>query len=121
MTEEGAKVIEEIRKAYEECGFVVPKVIEPPDVLVKLTERAINERKEELQGYIFDMAKRAIMAMLWAERGEWDKVDFLLSLIANTYESKKYIIDYLKRATKFKQRLLAILEKSSNSPVQKSR
>jgi len=112
----GEWVEEEIRKAYEECGFVVPEVIEPPDVLVKLTERAINERKEELQGYIFDMVKRAIMALLWAERGDWDKVEFLLWLIAHTYESKKYLLDHLKRATKFKQRLLAILEKSSNTP-----
>jgi hypothetical protein len=110
----GEGVKEEIRRAYEECGFVVPEVIEPPDVLIKLTESAIEERKAELQGYIFEMVENAIMALLWAERGRWDKVEFLLSRITHTYESKKYILDHLKRATEFKQRLLAILEKGLN-------
>jgi adenylate kinase family enzyme len=121
MTEEGAKVIEEVRRAYKECGFVVPDVIEPPEVLIKLTDEAIDERKAELQGYIFEIAQSAIMALLWAERRNWDKVESLLRRIVHTYESNKYILDYLKRATEFKQRLLAILEKGLNSPVQKSR
>jgi len=109
------KVVEEIRRAYAECGFIVPEVIDPPEVLVELTERAIKERRAELQGYIFEMAENAIEALLWAERGRWDKVEGLLSRIVRTYESKKYILDYLKRATKFKLRLLAILEKGLNT------
>ena len=112
---ERENAVEEIRRAYAECGFVVPEVIDPPEVLLKLTERAINERRAELQGYIFEMAESAIEALLWAERGRWDKVEDLLSRIVSTYESKKYILDYLKRATKFKLRLLAILEKGLNT------
>lgn len=116
MGREGVKeeVIEEIRRAYAECGFVVPDVIDPPEVLIKLTEEAIDERRAELQGYIFEMAQDAIMALLWAERRNWDKVESLLRRIVYTYESRKYILDYLKRATKFKQRLLSILEKGLN-------
>jgi hypothetical protein len=116
MGREGVRheLIEEIRRAYAECGFVVPEVIDPPEVLIKLTEKAISERRAELQGYIFEMAQDAIEALLWAERGNWDRVEGLLSRIVHTYESKKYILDYLKRATRFKQRLLSILEKGLN-------
>jgi hypothetical protein len=105
------KVVEEIRRAYVECGFVPPDVGDPSEVSVKGIERTIEEKRTETEGYALDILHDAVGIIVWSERGDWDKVSFLASRIASAVARVQGAADYAKRAAKLRERLLSILEK----------
>jgi hypothetical protein len=112
---EKGKMVEEIRRAYIECGFVPPDVKDPSEVNVRGVERAIEEMRTEAEGYALDILHDAVGIIIWAERGDWEKVTFLASRISSAASRVQGAADYAKRATKLKERLLSILEKGLNT------
>jgi hypothetical protein len=109
-------IVEEIRRAFAECGFTPPDVGDPSEAVAMSVEEAIEEKTAEVEGHALVILGDAAAILLWAERGNWDAVSSFASRIASAVARIQEAADYAKRASKLKERLHSILEKGLNNP-----
>jgi hypothetical protein len=109
------KVIEKIKRAYAELGFVPPDIRSLSEVTLRDAENGIEMAKWEVENDINGIIARAVHTLLAAERGEWDNVEHLAGMIRGDVEHIMKKVDYAKRCIKLIERVRSILEKDLNT------
>jgi hypothetical protein len=105
------KVLEELRGAFAEMGFVPPEISQLLNFDPRVIDNTVNGAREEVESYAMDTIRHAADIILYAERGEWDRVASLASLIGTKADHIKRYADVARRATRLRERVTAILEK----------
>jgi hypothetical protein len=105
------KVIEELRGAFAEMGFVPPEVSQLLNFDPRIIDNTVNGARDEVESYAMDTIRHAADIILYAERGEWDRVASLASLIGTKADRIRHYADVGRRAARLKERVTAILEK----------
>jgi hypothetical protein len=108
---EKMNVIEELRRAFAESGFVPPEIGQLLTFDPKIVDNTVNSARDEVESYAMDAIRHAAEIILYAERGEWDRVASLASLIGTKADRIRHYADVGRRAARLKERVTAILEK----------
>jgi hypothetical protein len=104
-------VIEELRRAFAESGFVPPEIGHLLNFDPRIIDNTVNGARDEVESYAMDTIRHAAEIILYAERGEWDRVASLAGLISTKADRIKHYADVARRAARLKERVTAILEK----------
>jgi hypothetical protein len=103
--------IEELRRAFAEMGFVPPEISQLMTFDPRVIDNTVNGARDEVESYAMDTIRHAAEIILYAERGEWDRVANLANLIGTKTDRIRHYADMARRATRLKERVTAILEK----------
>jgi BMFP domain-containing protein YqiC len=108
------EVIEEIKRAYAELGFVPPDVRSLSEVTLRDAENGVETAKWEVENDINGIIACAVHTLLATEREEWESVTYLLAEMRRNVEHAEKRVDYAKRCIELIRRVRSILEKSLN-------
>jgi hypothetical protein len=108
---EKMNVIEELRSVFAEMGFVPPEISQLLNFDPKIVDNTVNSARDEVESYAMDTIRHAAEIILYAERGEWDRVANLVGLISTKADRIRHYADVARRAARLKERVTAILEK----------